>query len=807
MKLKYITAMLLGIIGTSYAANEDNVVIDKIKIGKISGNEVKNDFSMMINFTNNGNEIGKWQLGFYMPRSFDVIMSQNLNPNLTMQICTMDGSCSNLRYVRNQDMHTADKSQGFLTILEPVSNFPLVAKQNYHINILNNNQGTINNYSAFPQSLFLIAIDATNKNPNKVINLTTEMDQYDLTDINQAEIEAGINSRIAKNWESGLTSKSNVLNVVPAPHEVKTMDNQAFIIPTAKQRIIIKNDMGIESSLLNNWGKILQQDWNLKYPVTTAGIDNNNTTDNSTIIIDTVAQPQLIANNAEGYILTIDGQTIRIEALTSAGVYYAFQTLRQLYQGKTELSSLQIIDYPSLDYRGVMLDVARHYFTITEIQKLIDVMASVKMNTLHIHFSDDEAFRIALTDYPTLHHIASTRGLHEDIGPNMLLQNNLDTTNLSEANYPKADSKYSGSYTPEEITQIINYANQHQITIIPEIDIPGHARALIKALPDTMIDPNDNTQTISIQGYRNNILPICTYGNTNSVGVNFTNTINTIVNQITELFNEQTTVYATNNEISLGGDEVPTNSWNDSSSCSGEWADVSAITAIDKSQLFFSKVAESNSKIKISGWQQLVQDDSAQIGKNAPTAEHTGHIWVWAPANSGVKDAIKLVDSGYPTVLAFADKAYFDIAYTPSMTEPGFTWSSKTMDSYNVLTMANDIAKVRQNVTQPGLVRGVEGTLWSENLPSFDHLIYMALPRIPALSEVAWSTDFQSKQLQQIEWQDFAKRMGCGNDGYLYYAHKTFDVNYRGYPNGIQKEIPTGELCAKKTDDTRQLNE
>ncbi len=448
-----------------------------------------------------------------------------------------------------------------------------------------------------------------------------------------------------------------------------------------------------------------------------------------------------------------------------------------------------------------MLDVARHYFTVAEIKQLIDVMASSKMNVLHLHLSDDEAFRIALADYPQLQTIGSTRGFGQNIGATWLLQNNLDDTNLTQYKYPAANTAYSGYYTADDIKQIISYANLNQITVIPEVDLPGHARALIKALPNEMIDHNDSTQTISVQGYRNNVLPVCTYNSSMSVGPEFTKVINYMVNEIGGMFNNQTTVYAINNEVSLGGDEVPSNSWTDSSSCRGEWNDVTTLTALDKSQLFFNKVAENNASLKISGWQQLVQEDNdGKIGKNAVSTDKIGHIWVWNPSKNGVNEAISLVNSGYPTVLAFADKSYFDIAYNSSLSEPGFTWSSKNMDTYNVLSMKNEVSQVLDKVTQAGLVRGVEGTLWSENLPSADHMMYMALPRIPALSEVAWSSDFNDKS-KAVNWQNFAKRLGCGDSGYLSYVNKTFNVNYRGYPNGIAKEIPQGAICNEKPND------
>ena len=133
------------------------------------------------------------------------------------------------------------------------------------------------------------------------------------------------------------------------------------------------------------------------------------------------------------------------------------------------------------------------------------------------------------------------------------------------------------------------------------------------------------------------------------------------------------------------------------------------------------------------------------------------------------------------------------------MYEPGFAWAAPNLDTYSALSMAQLAGKTQALSKQPQNILGIEGTLWSENLPSFDHLMYAALPKMPGLAEAAWSPNYVTTDKQQLNWQSLATRLGCGETGFLAYLNKLYGVNYRGYPNGISKEIPDGGLCPEKS--------
>lgn len=792
MKVKLLF-LVLGLVTVSFMASagsvkNSDIEIEKIKIGKLASDAKPSEFSIMITFKNEGSDIDDWKFGFYMPRTFDTLLSQNINPDLKMQICNVDGTCSNLKYVSTDSIKENDISQGYFTVLEPVEKFTIQKKSNYTIKLLHNNQWNVSNYSAVPQNLFLVK--GMNNDTPTIYPLLTNATSYNLVNVNQNLIESKVQARINKNWMNSQPQKNNLVNIIPAPVVIREGVLGDY---TINKQIIIHNQLDENNSVADTFAMLLKKDLSIN-----AEVDNDGS-NGTGIVITSFINPVAINNNPEGYRLSVTSDGVVIEALTQTGVYYAFQTLRQMYmQSNGHLPAVTITDYPQFKYRGVLLDVARHYFTPDEIKKLIDVMSAEKLNTLHLHLSDDEAFRIELPQYPTLTSVGAIRGLGMPLGANMLIQNNLDTTNLLQIDYPLANTPYGGFYTSNDISDIVKYANANQITIIPEIDVPGHARALIKSLPESMVDYNDNSQYLSVQGYKDNVLPVCVYDTDISIGKHFTKTMDDIVNGITKLFNNQTTIYNINNEISIAGDEVSDKAWTNDSSCRNEW---SSLNSLDKSQLFINKLANKNSDLIFSGWQQAIQDDNGVIGQNALQATQSGHIWVWNPTNQGgIKQAVALANANYLVVLAFADKTYFDLAYTPSMAEPGFTWAGKYMDTYNTLDVVRSSSQTLQTTTNPQNILGLEGALWSENLASFDHLMYMAMPKLPALAEASWSSMDSTLNNQQLNWQDFSTRLGCGESGFIGYLAKVYNINYRGYPAGISNEVPNELLCPVKSD-------
>ncbi len=769
--------------------------IHSVTIGRMSGDTSAAEFSTIIHFTA-ANDYQNWKFGFYMSRPF--VSQQTFNQNLVMQICNASNACSSLTYQTASSMSLPDESAGYTTILAPSTPISLKKGQAYTIKLLHNNQWNPGNYSAVPQNFFIAA-------NHTIYKLASNKNTYHLINYDQGSVDAEINSHITTDWYDSAPQTATGNSIVPAPVNYMADSGMYSLTDGMKIHNLLSTD--------NTTAEIFQKELIKNLNINTT-VDNENA--NTGIIINKIA-PSFINNNPEGYMIKIQTNSIIISAMNNTGVFYAFETLRQLMtQNPKQLQDATIVDYPRFKYRGILLDTARHYFTVKQIKRVIDLMAAHKLNTLHIHFADDEGFRLALPDYPMLTNIGAVRAYGQKIGPMMFLQGNLDITNVSQKPYPDAGHLYKGYYTQKDIHELISYANAHQITIIPEIDIPGHARALIKSLPNSFVDPNDassflslghtindidnamdgESSFVSVQGYTDDVIPVCTYNSNISVGPQFTQDINAIINQIASLFSGQTTLYAHNNEISVGADEVSANAWTNDKSCQGDWAN---LTALEKSQKFFQMLADNHSSLLFSGWQQLVQNNDVSLGNDIVPASQVGHIYVWNVSNGGINQAVNLAKNGYPTVLAFADDTYFDLAYTPDINEPGFSWATQFSDTYSALSSAQSASATLNgivDIAKKANIVGIEGTLWTENIPTFNHLIYMALPKMAGLAEASWSPASTTINYNnQLDWQSLAMRLGCGKTGFLAYLNKTYGIHYRGFPNGIYQEVPVGTLC------------
>jgi len=765
------------------------ISVNSIEIGKMGGDTDPSEFSIVINFSNNGFDINKWQLGFYMPAAFCKLVhgNQNYNPRLIMNICHSKGQCTKLRYDKAPSIIDNDLSQGYTTILAPETDFSLLKNGNYTIELLHNNQWGGGTVSYFPQNLFFILSDRGLWTDDVIVyKAKTNFYTYKFVNYyNMYNTNNAIDKHIESNWSNSISlGASEIINIIPNPALISAKPKEYVL----SNNIMVHNLYSEDNQLAKMIANALKFDLNIE-----ALVDNDKNIE-SGIVIQPLVSKSEIQNNPEGYILEIGDTKILIQAINKAGIYYAFQSLRQIWNSGTKhkngtiLPQLTIKDFPRFSYRGIMLDTVRHFFTVDEIKKLIDLMGIHKLNVLHLHLSDDEGFRLSLPEYPTLQFRGSIRGVGIAIGPAMLVQENLYNTSASVP-YVFADTKYFGHYTNKDIANIITYANDNHITVIPEIDFPSHSRALIKSLPEAFIDPNDKSQFVSAQGYTDNVLPVCTYNTNISIGPIFTKTIDTIINKVATLFNGQTTLYAIKNEISIGGDEVSPNAWTNDDSCQAGWK---GLSALEKSHKFFKEMSLNNPSIVLSGWQQLIQTNGVQLGNSIVLPQRAGHIWVWNATEPGILQAKMLAKHGYKTVLAFSDKTYFDLMYVPAIQEPGLAWASQYSDTQAALTSAVAATQTMQGLegeSQSNIV-GLEGALWSENFFNFHQMTYMALPKMAGLSEAAWSPQKITMKNTRVNWQSLATRLGCGEAGFLSYLNKLYGVNYRGYPKGIKYEVP-----------------
>ena len=756
-----------------------------------------------------------WRFGFFM---FHVLSNPN-KPN-TISICkmvsptlkSMDNSktlkdCSSLIVDANSYPQTVeqfirpDMHLGHVAVLKPQTKFNLQRGESYLITI----KGLKNipqNISAMPQKLFIY-----NPSQAKITNIAVK--SYLNTVYDNLKIKSQIAAQINTNWN---VSKQVfvALPVLPKPQHVDyenpysaTMDNYLYKF-NGKLKVYAPNKE-LEKSLTTK----------ARWQFTT----NKNTANIRFLSCNQQKVCDKIKEQPEGYVLTVTKSGVDIYSNNQTGWFYGAQTLLQLLDyaktrdclqnpniveichphGGTRVSGdsrkinlpfLTIIDYPRFKYRGIMVDTVRHFFSYNELKRFIDVMAAHKLNTLHLHLADDEGWRLELPNYPELIKIGATRGLGQRIGAaNLIVPNCVIPAetgihkNKCPDHLPSVNTKYTGYYTVKQIKELIRYANDRSITIIPEIEMPGHARAMKKSMSEVFFDAADKSDAYSVQGYNDNVLPACKYG----VDAKFTQTINGVIQDIAKLFAGQTTPHFIANEVSLSGDELAEGSLQKYPLCKkGIWANLNTIQI---EHMFFKQLANNLPEYKLSGWQQLVQNDNGIISQNVIAANNVGHIWAWMPTTSkpmnGYDMATNLTKSGYNTVLAFADYTYFDIRYSPKWNEPGLYWSANYVDTNKVLQSG----QILKNLPGVNKVDGLEGALWSELLASNEHLWYMALPKMSALAEAAWSNE------SDLNWRSLANRLGCGKTGFLAYLNKNYNVKYRGYPNGVKLEVPPNTIC------------
>ncbi|MCG7497651.1 family 20 glycosylhydrolase [Vibrio sp. Of7-15] len=418
----------------------------------------------------------------------------------------------------------------------------------------------------------------------------------------------------------------------------------------------------------------------------------------------------------EAYSLTSTTQQVLIEANSHQGFIHAVASLLQLLPASAQgngdygysLPCVDINDAPRFGYRGMMLDCARHFHSVDKVKRLINQLAYYKFNVFHWHLTDDEGWRIAINAYPQLTDVGAWRGPEQTI----------------EAQYTKISEKHGGFYSQQDIKDVIRYAEQRGITIIPEIDIPGHCRAAIKSLPELLVDPDDHSQYRSIQHYTDNILSPALEGTYTF--------LETVLDEVCDLFPAP--------YVHIGADEVPGGAWTDSEKCR-QLMDQHGYS--DPKELqghllrFAEKKLQSRGK-RMLGWEEAQHGD--KVSKETI-------IYSWQSEEAGLKCA----QSGYDVVMQPGQYTYLDLVQDFAPEEPGVDWAGtlpleKTYRYEPLAELSND-DPVRQHIL------GIQCALWCEIINNQSRMDYMLFPRLLAIAEVCW-TDNKNRN-----WENFLSRL------------------------------------------------
>lgn len=434
----------------------------------------------------------------------------------------------------------------------------------------------------------------------------------------------------------------------------------------------------------------------------------------------------------EGYYLNVERHRICVSALSQKGIFYGLQSLFQITaanafveEGLSDnitIPTLEIADKPRFQYRGMHLDVVRHMFPVEFVKKYIDLLALYKFNTFHWHLTDDQGWRIEIKKYPMLTQVGAFRS---------------QTLIGHGGKKPfKFDGKpYGGFYTQDEVREIVAYAAERQITVIPEIEMPGHSLAAITAYPELACTKGP-FEVATRWGVFEDI-----YCANDSTFVFLEN----VLLEVMDLF--------PSHYIHIGGDEAPKVRWEKCSVCQSVMERESLQNEHELQSYFIARIEKflnSNGR-EIIGWDEILE------GGLAPNAT----VMSWRGTQGGIAAALM----GHDAIMTPGSHCYFDHYQADSKTEPlaigGFT-SLEKVYNYKPIpdTLSVDVAKH---------IIGAQANLWTEYIATPEHAEYMVLPRMAALAEVNWT--------EKKDWESFKKKI---QQHFVLYNH--LDLNYCDHP-------------------------
>ena len=420
-----------------------------------------------------------------------------------------------------------------------------------------------------------------------------------------------------------------------------------------------------------------------------------------------VRDPHAPVVNAEGYTLDIDARGVRIVSRDDAGLFHGVITLWQLMtpdaqHGAIQVPALHIRDQPRFVWRGLMLDSARHFQSVAEIERLLDQMAQHKLNVFHWHLTDDQGWRIQIRRYPELTRIGAWR-------------------TPPDAGHDSEPSRYGGFYTQKQIRQIVAYASARHIAVVPEIDMPGHAQAAVAAYPQLGVTGKRPSVSVDwgVNPYLYNV-------DDSSFGF-----IDHVLDEVMAMFPSK--------YIHVGGDEAVKDQWQASPAVQAKMH-ARGLKDVDALQgWFISRIGQylAAHGRQLVGWDEILD--------GGVPADATVMSW------RGSKGAIKAAQQGHDVVLSPAPDLYFDQLQSDRADETAGRMPVRDLAS----VYAFEPVPKELDAAQAKHVLGAQANVWTEHMPTMKHVEHAVFPRLDALSEVDWSP------AASRDWTGFLSRLSA----------------------------------------------
>lgn len=513
------------------------------------------------------------------------------------------------------------------------------------------------------------------------------------------------------------------INIIPQPAYQKTEPGKKpFTIDSKTQIVVIDTTLTPAADFLNNY---LQKYFKLKLNVTKVTPNKN--------FIALISNTR-ISEFEDAYNLIASDRNVTVIGTSAAGVFYGIQSAIQLLptglNNQLTVPSITIIDHPRFAYRGMHLDVSRHFFDVAFIKQYIDYLALHKMNYFHWHLTDDHGWRIEIKKYPKLTEIGAWRngsiiGLWPGKGNEnikyQVLPNEIKIT-PKDAVIKTDGIRHGGFYTQEQIKEVVEYAAKRYITIIPEIEMPAHSMALLAAYPELGTEPSKKYTVAETWGMMNKYNNVLQASDT---------TFKFLENVLTEVMALFPSPY-----IHIGGDEA-SKVWWKQSAVSQQIMKANGLKNESELQSYFIRRMEKfvNSKGKtIIGWNEILQ------GGLAPNAV----VMSW----QGEKGGIEAAKQNHKAIMTPENKMYFN--HGQFVKEDSLTASTPSLlaDVYNYEPVPAEL-----NAEQAKYIWGAQGCLWSEYITNPAKVQYQLFPRLDALSEVLWSPK------EKRNYPEFQKRL------------------------------------------------
>lgn len=441
------------------------------------------------------------------------------------------------------------------------------------------------------------------------------------------------------------------------------------------------------------------------------------------------------------YRITLDG-SVKIEASDADGAWYASVTLARLKEnaGSKVLPNMVIEDWPDLEYRGIMIDAGRTFYSKKDMFRLLDEMSRLKLNYLQFHLTDDEGWRLEVPSIPELTSYGAFHRLPTLKDGRMVCDKALYPSYDGSIDPKDRNAATQGYYSHQDMVDIVRYAASLHITVIPEIDTPGHSSASLLAMKAYVERTGDESLQLYDRGAKAGAASVQHFtGNTLNVALPSTyKFIGIVLDELCSIYADAGVPFR---EVHLGGDEVPERAWSGSPACQKLMAENGWTSEKMFTDYYVNRILDLTEErgLKLDGWQEIAEKVTPETSERL--CRSMGFINAWSTLSEARELPYIFANKGLPVLMCNVNYTYVDLAYNGSKFERGLDWGGYIDEetTYCFLPFDTDRGLRRTALEHPENIRGAQIHMWGENIRSFDQACYAIFPKAYGIFERAWN--------------------------------------------------------------------